>query len=645
MLRAFQWDLARQVERLDVLIGLLPRYADWGYHELYLHLEDAIHYPSLPGVGRPDAYTYAQFERLVAAADRAGLKVVPIVNLLGHTQYLIKTDAWRDLNELRHPDGSPQARGQICPLHPRLPEVAAKLLHDVAPFCTAGKVHLGLDESFHLGKHPASRDEIARVGLPAHFASHVRRLHALAGDLGLRAGLWADMLALLPEAIPLLPSGLIAYDWYYYPFKRHPRVELYNFSEYDLSVPLRAQGLDYWGCPMNGAFRYEPLPVFGERLANIESWWRRCHRTEAEGFLVTSWETYRLAFEMTGVVDAATACLWLDPTLRTPEARLKKGFERLFGRTDAGRATAACRQSDVYPFSGYAKWEIDSRWDTQAFPDAAKLARTATTEARHFARLARQRGLPAPLAASLGFRAYLAERDRFVRASAHAVLELRRLLTAGRKAAFAAVLQREQAAAEAFATAWQAGRQAAQTMWRRTRRPSDTNQNEHSLQGDRRRLRAWCVWLRRCGRRPSFVHRASPLAGAWQLQFMVYNFAPALQKVIVEERQPDGSWRELHSRFTIEFLAAAAQPRAQIARGFAAPVSGPQNELRLAVRGLGQVAIGQVELTDGVQCLRPRRWPAKTKRRLGEKAPRAGLPDLDWQRYAGPPLPLEWADK
>ena len=124
MLRAFQWDLARQVERLDWLLAQLPRYADWGYQELYLHLEDAVVYPSLPGVARADAYSYRDFERLVAAADRCGLKVVPIVNLLGHTQYLIKTPALRDLNELRAPDGTPLERGHICPVHPRTLEIA-----------------------------------------------------------------------------------------------------------------------------------------------------------------------------------------------------------------------------------------------------------------------------------------------------------------------------------------------------------------------------------------------------------------------------------------------------------------------------------------------------------------------------------------
>ncbi|MES1166426.1 MAG: glycoside hydrolase family 20, partial [Pseudomonadota bacterium] len=99
MIRAFQWDLARQVERLDWLLAQLPRYADWGYEELYLHLEDAVEYPSLPGVARADAYTYREFATLVTAAGRVGIKVVPIVNLLGHTQYLVKVPALRDLNE------------------------------------------------------------------------------------------------------------------------------------------------------------------------------------------------------------------------------------------------------------------------------------------------------------------------------------------------------------------------------------------------------------------------------------------------------------------------------------------------------------------------------------------------------------------
>jgi hypothetical protein len=278
MIKAFQWDLARQVERIDWLVAQLPRYADWGYDELYLHLEDAVEFPSLPGVARRDAYSRRQFARLVGEATRVGIGVVPIINLLGHTQYLIKVPELRDLNELRAPDGSPLAQGQVCPLHPALPGVADALVRDLAPFCTAGKVHVGLDESFHLGRHPLCRAEIAEVGLGAHFGRYVQRLNGVAVSHGLRLGMWADMLALIPDAIGHLPRGIMAYDWYYYPFGQRPRLELRNFAEYDLAPALRAQGIEYWGCPMNGSFRYEILPLFGDRLANFRSWWGRWAR-------------------------------------------------------------------------------------------------------------------------------------------------------------------------------------------------------------------------------------------------------------------------------------------------------------------------------------------------------------------------------
>lgn len=625
MLRAFQWDLARQVERLDVLLALLPRYAEWGYQHLYLHLEDAVDYPSLPGVARRDAYSYRELERLVVAADRAGIRVVPIANLLGHTQYLIKHPDLRELNELRAADGSPLERGQICPLHPRTLEVAQRLLQDVAPFCTAGLVHVGLDESFSLGRHPLSQAEIARVGLPAHFAAYVGRLHALAKTRGLRLGLWADMLALIPEAIPLLPTGIAAYDWYYYPFGRHPRMELYNFREYDLAPALRRQGIGYWGCPMNGSFRFEPLPVFGDRLGNLRSWWERCVRTRAEGFLVTSWEPNRLALEMTTIVDAAAASLWLDPQIEDHTGLLTKGFERVFGRSGAREAARTALRADEYAYAGYARWELNERWDATAARDG--LAASAR-EVRFFSRLA-HRHLPQPLVYSLAFRRYLAQREAFVRHAAAGVCRLRRLQAKGHD--LAPALASLGADVTAFKLYLKSGRVAARRMWMRTRDPQATGPNEAILTADANRLRTWQRWLSRCEKKATHVAEPAPVFGRWQLELTVRNIAPALQKVIVEQQQPDGAWLALASRFTIEFRALAARPTAKVRRSLSVPIDNPCLPLRLAVRGLGYVAISQVALTDGVRTFVALRAPV----RIGTPAPRRGFPKLDWQTNSG----------
>jgi hypothetical protein len=652
--RAFQWDLARQVERLDFLLKLLPRYAEWGYEELYLHLEDAVEFPRLPGLARRDAYSQKELARLVEAATRAGIRVVPIVNLLGHTQYLIKTPGLRDLNELRAPDGSPLERGQLCPLHPRTLEVAEKLLRDIAPFCTAGLVHTGLDESFHIGQCPRCREEIAKIGLAAHFAGHVSRLHALTNRLGLRMALWADMFYYIPEAIAQLPRDVIACEWYYYPFHRRPRVELFNFAEADLAAHFKQHGIAFYGCPMNGAFRWEPLPNFRERLENIQSWWRYGQRTGAEGFLVTSWEPSRLAIELTTAIDAAAACLWTHPEIREPEKMLEIGFSRVFSKvgrvvpnapTQKGRnqtrrvkdnppylkLARLALATDKFPFSGYPRWQINDRWDVLATREAhasyareesalGKLAKAAAT-------------VPPALGASLQFRHYLAQRDRFVRSAAQSVFRARRHLARGKTPLAAKVLTQAGRDAAQLEQEIKRARLAARAMWRRSRDPWQPGPNEEMLVRDAQRLRALRTWLRCTLKNPSLANGATPVCGRWQLQFTVHNFAPALQKIVVEQQRADGSWVELHNMFTIEFKAAAAQPRAKIVREISVPIDATDARLRIAVRGVGQVAIGRITLTDGIVT----RSPAGSRKKviLGQPAPRSGFPSIDWAKNCG----------
>jgi hypothetical protein len=634
MIAAFQWDLGRQVERLDWLVAQLPRYAGWGYRELYLHLEDALEFPSLPGVARRDAYTQRQMARLVGAAARVGIGVVPIVNLLGHTQYLIKVPGLRDLNELRSADGSPLERGQVCPLHPGTLEVADALIRDVAPFCTAGKVHVGLDESFSLGRHPLSAAEIAEVGVAGHFGRYVQRLAGVASARGLRLGMWADMLALVPGAVAYLPPGIIAYDWYYYPFGERPRIELRNFAGYDLAPALRARGVEYWGCPMNGSFRHEPLPVFGERMANIRDWWRRCRAVGAGGMLVTSWEPNRLALEMTTVVDAAAASLWLDPEVGDSAGMLARGFGRVFGGQrgpELARAALAC---DERAFVGYARWEIGERWDACATRLGVS---RLEAERAFFGRLAARGGLPAPFRASVGFRRYLAERDVYVRSASAHIFALRRILARGgradpRLARGTAMLLGH---ADQFAATVREGRRAARELWGLTRDGRVRGPNERIVEADSARLRALRRWIARACADPARLAAPSPVCGAWQLRFDVVLAEPALQKVVVECLGPDGSWKAIYGRMALEFRAEAARPRAQIRREASVPVPGPGSALRIAVRGIGRLGVAHVELTDGATVLRPRGWDARRTRILGRRAPAEGFPDLDWERNEG----------
>ena len=224
------------------------------------------------------------------------------------------------------------------------------------------------------------------------------------------------------------------------------------------------------------------------------------------------------------------------------------------------------------------------------------------------------------------------------------------------------------AEASTFSAALRAGRAAARAMWNRSRDPRQRGPNERMLERDSERLREWTHWLRAAARKPDLIWGATPVCGAWQLQFTVHNFAPALQKVVVEQQRPDGTWEMIHGLYTIEFRARAARPRSNQRREISVPIpvaasaserkledsplpgarghpilplppaDGQGNSmppLRIAVRGLGQVGISRLELTNGVTRLRPRGKPWTARQILGRPAPQRGFPSIEFDTNAG----------
>jgi hypothetical protein len=365
------------------------------------------------------------------------------------------------------------------------------------------------------------------------------------------------------------------------------------------------------------------LPVFGDRLANIRSWWRRCAAVKAEGMLITSWEAYRLALETTTVVDAAVANLWLDPDEDDATAMLARGLERVFKSKTARAQARALLAADTHAFSGYARWQINDRWDVLAGNESLK---PYQADLRFYERLqADAYSWPKAFSASLAFRLYLAQRDLFVRQAARDVFQWRRLISQGDPGSVGQKITGAIRAARDFGRALKKGRQAARAMWNRTRDTRLQGQNEIMLAADAQRLDGWIRWLTTARKSPDLVAQATPVCGAWQLQFLVHNFAPAVQRLAVEEYVAD-TWRELAGRHLIEFRSWAARPRLGLNRVFSVPVGSPRNPLRLVVSGVGQLAVSNIRLGNGHEELT---HSDRTKRRiLGRRALRHGLPDL-----------------
>lgn len=291
---------------------------------------------------------------------------------------------------------------------------------------------------------------------------------------------------------------------------------------------------------------------------------------------------------------------------------LARGFARAFPQKRKARSHPPHRAwaklalaCDRFPFSGYPRWEINERWDTLSRREPPSAYRK---EERHFAALLRKAAklaLPSAFRASLEFRHYLAVRDRTVR-------------EIGRDP------QRTREAQKTLHIAQRLAVRAARAMWNRTRDAQVVSPNEQIVRDDIARLKA----LRR---------GEAVFGGKWQLCYRVWNFAPAVQLVGVEQQQPDGSWKSLQSCLTIEFQTAAARPHGRFIREHAAPVTWDGDPhatpiLRLISRGVGEVKLRDVVLTNGHATLRPQGWAGTRWRRIGQPAPAGGLPEIDWQQ-------------
>jgi hypothetical protein len=645
--RAFQWDVARQIERMDYLIRWLPYYQEWGYEEVFLNIEDAFDFPSVPGVGRHRAYRPAEMERFTREASQRGIRIIPFVPLWGHTQYLVKVPRLRRLNELRDSQGRPLASGQICPLHEDTLKLATKLLADVSPYCTSGILFVGLDESFDLGKCPRCRADIRRKGLARHFAGYVRDLAGICASLGHRIGIAADMLYYIREAIPLLPKETVAFDWFYYPFRRMPRIELYNFADVDLTGEMRAAGLDVYGLPTNGILMNELLPPFLDRLRNIVSWWDYLHRKQAQAMLITSFAPTRSPIELSTVVDAAAATLWLNPGERDLHRMLERGFERVYGK-GAGRHAALAARIEKYQHAGYFRHQGYRQWPPMATLLPPGPAQTEEVFFRRLLARATDQAAPRTLCRSLRIRHYFAAKDRFVAEGSRLLAGARQAVAGGKSGAVTPFLRQ---LAERTTNLERSGRramEATRALWRTARYRDDPDSNERTIQDDLRRIRQFRIFLHKAGRHPSRVLESNPLMAGWHAMVWVRNFAPALQGIAMEVRNPNGEWKVVHTLFSLEFTAKAGVPRTDFRRRHSVPLDwkgdGPLR-LRLSVRGIGQLELYDWVVTNGVrvlhpvmvreggECIRNREGLFRTSRPgavMGMPPPRRGFPSIDW---------------
>lgn len=337
--RGVHMDLKGCTPTVEYMRGLIRRLSEYKVNTLLMEYENAVALDATAGVEKPSAWSKRDVESLAELARRHFITLMPLVQSLGHVEYILRHDAYRRYRESR------TNLQQYCPTRPETFEFwKAQADEIIELFPESPYFHVGADETRLLGHCPKCRARVEagedELGL---YLGYMKRVWGHILDRGHLPVFWDDIVsrAFTPARMRRIPRDVVPMVWLYTigddgaptfhvrsgryqrrEFLRHEtffaspgpnaatawldemsRSERRNYGPYiedDETAPLipSAPFLDLFlehGFKVMGASAAKSgaervgMPSLGRRLANIRAWGRHIARRRELGVVATAW--------------------------------------------------------------------------------------------------------------------------------------------------------------------------------------------------------------------------------------------------------------------------------------------------------------------------------------------------------------------
>jgi hypothetical protein len=210
--RVYHLDLKGTRRRFETLLALLPDLAEFRINAIVAEYEDTVSLDRHPDIAIPEALTPTQVRAFVAEAARFGITVIPLVQTLGHLQYLLTKPAYAHLRE------EPSDPSEACSSHPGTWPLIRDFIdemiemHPGVPY-----LHVGLDETFRVGTCPRCLKALRGKPRIDRYLDWVNKVAGYCVERGVTPILWGDVIAkeFNPSIVRRLPREAIYCDWGY----------------------------------------------------------------------------------------------------------------------------------------------------------------------------------------------------------------------------------------------------------------------------------------------------------------------------------------------------------------------------------------------------------------------------------------------
>lgn len=262
----------------NALLRQIDRFAALKYNTILLELESMFPYRRHPAITCGITFSPHQIAALNDRFIAHRLRVIPMVQCLGHAYNVLEHERYAAYREL------PGTCQQYCPTNPNCRDLYEEFVDEYLDvFHGVTRWHIGGDEARQLGQCPRCRQKVERDGIARLYVEHIndvaRRIH----DRGVTPIVWGDMLEkTATDHVEEMPEYLqFAYWNYDYPNWPRPYAipQLSRAGHRVIAAPAVR-----WGAAGNElALHYPPS------MRGIETLLARAHQDGCRELLLTNW--------------------------------------------------------------------------------------------------------------------------------------------------------------------------------------------------------------------------------------------------------------------------------------------------------------------------------------------------------------------
>ena len=258
-----------------------------GVNLLVLEINYRYQFAKHPEVVDANALSAGDLKRLAAASREAGVRLIPMINLLGHQSWakstfgLLRGHPEFDETPGKYPDNQGIYCRSYCPLHPELHAVVFDLIDELAEVTGADAFHVGMDEVFLLGEDDCPRCKGRNKA--ELFAGEVRALHDHLAQTNRTMWMWGDRFIDgettgigkweaatngTAAALHAVPKDIVISDWHY--DAAHPTALYFALEGFGVvSSPWRRSSVALRQLDLMRLARMNTTPAVAARLQGM----------------------------------------------------------------------------------------------------------------------------------------------------------------------------------------------------------------------------------------------------------------------------------------------------------------------------------------------------------------------------------------